>query len=84
MLKNIYDPDTFSGTVRAGIIRLILSLTVEHDFDLVSHDIEADFLYSDLKPEENIYIRRPTGVSDDIMPNIVQLKKMLIWPSASL
>ena len=46
--------------------------------------IKTAFLYSDLKPEENINIRRPTGVSDDNMPHIVQLKKCLYdLPQAS-
>jgi hypothetical protein len=77
MLKNIFDPDTYAGTVRTDSIRILLSLAAEHDLDLVSHDIKTAFLYSDLKPEENIFLRRPTGVSDDIMPYIVQLKKYL-------
>ena len=84
ILKNIYDPDTFAGTVRADTLRLILSLAAEHALDFVSHDIKTAFLYSDLKPEENIYIRRPAGVSDDIMPYNVQLKKCLYGlPQAS-
>ena len=77
MLKNIYDPDTFSGPVRADTLRLILSLAAEHYLDLVSHDIKTAFLYSDLKPEENIHLRRPAGVTDDITLLIVQLKKCL-------
>ena len=48
MLKNILDPDTFAGTVRADTLRLILSLAAEHDLDLISHDIKTAFLYSDL------------------------------------
>ena len=84
MLKNIFDPDTYAGTVRADSIRLLLSIAAEHDLDLVSHDIKTAFLYSDLKPEENIFLRRPTGVSDNIMPYIVQLKKCLYGlPQAS-
>ena len=76
-LKNIYAPDTFAGTIRADTLRLILSLAAEHDLVLVSHDIKTAFLYFDLKPEENIYLRRPAGVTDDIMPLIVQFKKYL-------
>ena len=75
MLKNILDPDTFAGTVRSDTLRLLLSLAAEQDMDLVSHDIKTAFLYSDLKADENIYLRRPNRVTDDIMPPIVQLQK---------
>ena len=77
MLKNILDSDTYAGTVRADTLRLLLSIAAEHDLDLVSHDIKTAFLYSDVKPNEDIYLRRPNGVTDDIMPAIVQLKKCL-------
>ena len=52
--------------------------------DLVSHDIKTAFLCSDLKPTEDIYIRRPPGVDNNIMPFIVKLKKCLYGlPKAS-
>jgi hypothetical protein len=44
---------------------------------LVAHDIKTAFLYPSLKADENIYTRRPSGVSDDVMPPIVQLLKYL-------
>ena len=69
------DSDIFVGTVRADSHRLILSLGAEYDLDLVSHDIKIVFLYSDLQHNKDIYLRRPTGVNDDIMPFIVTLKK---------
>ena len=50
-------------------------LVAEHDMDLVSNDIKTAFLYSDLKPTEDIYLRHPNGVTDDIMSSIVQFKK---------
>ena len=75
MLKNKLDPDTYAGTVRADTLRPLLSLAAEHDLDLVSHDIKTAFLYSDLKANEDIYLHRPIGVTDEIMPAIVQLKK---------
>ena len=84
MLKNILDPDTFAGTVRSDTLRLLLSLAAEHDMDLVSHDIKTAFLYSDLKADENINLRRPNGVTDDVMPPIVHLQKCLYGlPQAS-
>ena len=77
MLKNILDPNTFAGTVRADILRLLLSLAAEYGLYLVSHDIKTAFLYSDLLPNEHIYLRLPTDVSDDIMPSIFKLQKYL-------
>ena len=50
----------------------------------VCSDTRTAFLLSDLKPNENIYIRRPTGVTDEILLYIVQLKKCLYGlPQAS-
>ena len=84
MLKNILDPDTFAGIVRSDTLRLLLSLAAEHDMDLISHDIKTAFLYSDLKADENIYLRRPSGGTDEVMPPIVQLQKCLYGlPQAS-
>ena len=52
--------------------------------DLISIDIKTAFLYSDLKSIEDIYIRRPSDVDDNIMPYIVKLKKCLYGlPQAS-
>ena len=84
MLKNILDSDTYAGTVRADTLRLLLSPAAEHDLDLISHDSKTAFSYLDLKPNEDIYLRRPNGVTDDIMLAIVQLKKCLYGlPQAS-
>jgi hypothetical protein len=84
MLKNILDSDTYAGTVRSDTLRLLLSLAAEHDMDLVSHDVKTAFLYPSLKPEEFIYLRRPNGSDNTIMPAIVQLKKCLYGlPQAS-
>ena len=45
--------------------------------DLISHDVKTAFLYSSLKPDEEIYLKRPKGVTDDMMSPIVELKKYL-------
>ena len=83
-LKSIYDPDTYTGTVGSPTIRLLLALAAHDDLDLVSHDIKSAFLYSFLKPEEKIYLKHPSGTTDDIMPPVVQLIKCLYGlPQAS-
>ena len=84
MLKNIFDQDTYAGTVRYDTLRLLFSLVAEKDLDLVSHDVKTAFLYPSLKPEEFIYLRRPNGADDNIMPAIVKLQKCLYGlPQAS-
>ena len=46
--------------------------------------MKTAFLYPSLKPEEFIYLRRPNGADNSIMPAIVQLKKCLYGlPQAS-
>ena len=59
MVKSLLDSDSYAVTVRADTLRLLLSLTAEHDLDLASHDIKTTFLYFGLKPDTIIYIRRP-------------------------
>ena len=50
----------------------------------MSHDIKSAFFYSSLKPEEKIFLKRPSGTVDDIMPPIVQLVKCIYGlPQAS-
>ena len=73
-LKNLFDPDTYAETVSSPTLRL-LYIAAEEDMDSISHDIKIDFLYSYLKPEEKVYIKRPGGANDDIMPPIVRLGK---------
>ena len=83
-LKTIFDPDTYAGTVSSPTLRLLLAVAAEDDLDLVSNDIKFAFLYSSLKPEELIFLKRPSGASDDIMPHVVQLVKCLYGlPQAS-
>ena len=75
MLKNLHDPDTYAGTVHSDTLRLFFSVAATLDLDLVSHDIKTAFLYPSLKANEDIYLRRPAGATDDIMPPIIKLLK---------
>jgi hypothetical protein len=84
MLKNLLNPDTYAGTAHSDTLRLFFSVAATRDLDLVSHDIKTAFLYPSLKENEDIYLRRPTGATDDIMPPIVKLLKCLYGlPQAS-
>jgi hypothetical protein len=67
--------DTFADTVSSRSINLILSLAAIFDMELQSIDIKTAFLYSPVK--EEIYIQRPPGINDDIMPPFMKLKKCL-------
>jgi hypothetical protein len=55
----------------------LFSVAASLDLDLVSHDIKTAFLYPSLKENEDIYLRRPTVATDDVMPPIVKLLKCL-------
>jgi hypothetical protein len=84
MLHNLHDPDTYAGTVRSDTLRLFFSVAATLDLDLVSHDIKTAFLYPSLKEGEDIFLRRPAGASDEVMPPIVKLLKCLYGlPQAS-
>ena len=83
-MKNIFDPCTYAGTVSSPTLRLFLAIAAQDDLDLVSHDIKSAFLYSSLQPEEKIFVKRPSGAGDDIMPPVVQLVKCIYGlPQAS-
>ena len=83
-LKNIYDPDTYAGTIRSDTLRLFFSVVASADLDLTTHDVKTAFLHPELKDGEDIYLRRPPGATDDIMPAIVKLQKCLYGlPQAS-
>ena len=51
---------------------------------MTTHDVKTAFLHPELKLGEDIYLRRPPGASDDVMPAIVKLQKCLYGlPQAS-
>jgi hypothetical protein len=56
-------------------VNLIFFLAAQYDLELESLDIKTAFLYSFLR--EDIYLKRPKGVGDDLMPPIVKLNKCL-------
>ena len=67
-LKNIFDPDTYADTVRTDNLPLFLIIFPEKDVDMASHDVKMFFLYSSLKSDKKVYLRRPKGATDDLMP----------------
>ena len=77
---NLFNILTYAGTVK--------SETIVHrsnpDLEIEGWDICQAFLYSDLKPNEEIYMRSPHGVPESPMPKIVKLNKCIYGlPQAS-
>jgi hypothetical protein len=66
---------TFADTASAKSINILLSFAASENLDISSIDVKTAFLYSPLK--EEIYLRRPSGISDNIMPAIVKLNKCI-------
>ena len=65
--------ETYAGNVRSESVKIILAIAAELDMILESVDVKTAFLYPPLKPDEVIYMRRPAGLTDSDMPEVVQL-----------
>jgi hypothetical protein len=82
--NNVYRLETYAGTARTESIKIILAVAAELDMYLESVDVKTAFLYAPLKQDEVIYMRRPAGLTDADMPEIVQLTHCIYGlPSAS-
>ena len=80
----VFEHDTYAGTARSESIKIILAIAAELDMILESVDVKTAFLYPELKPDEIIYMRRPAGLTDADMPEVVQLTHCIYGlPSAS-
>jgi hypothetical protein len=65
-------------------MRILLAIVAQHDLDHDSLDVKTAFLYPTLKPEDKAWLKRPTGLTDNDMPLIVELIKSLYGlPKAS-
>jgi len=81
---NVYRQETYAGTARTESIKIILAIAAELDMYLESVDVKTAFLYPPLKEDEVIYMRRPAGLTDADMPEVVQLTHCIYGlPSAS-
>jgi len=67
--------DTFADTIDSKSINIIFAIAAQENMHLASIDIKTAFLYSPM--QEEVYIRRPKGVTDDLMPEYVKLNKCL-------
>ena len=59
--------------MRSESVKIILSIAAELDMILESVDVKTAFLYPPLKPDEVIYMRRPAGLTDSDVPEVVQI-----------
>jgi hypothetical protein len=67
--------DTFADTIDSKSINIIFAIAAQENMHLASIDIKTAFLYSPM--QEEVYLRRPKGVTDDLMPEYVKLNKCL-------
>ncbi len=74
----------YASTVKSESVRMLLSIAAIENMEMESIDVKSAFLYSNLKEGEIIYMRRPAGLTDDDMPEFVQLNKCIYgMPEAS-
>jgi hypothetical protein len=66
---------TFAETVASKSIHLILNIAAILDLHLFSFDVASAFLHS--KIQEDVYMRRPKGLTDSHMEPIVKLRKCI-------
>ena len=65
-------------------VRFLLGIAAELDYEIECVDVKTAFLHSTLTPGEVVYLRRPVGLTDDDMPEIVELIKCIYGlPQAS-
>ena len=81
---DIYNMNKYASTVKSESVRMLLSIATIENMKMESIDVKSAFLYSNLKEGEIIYMRRPAGLTDDDMPEFVQLNKCIYgMPEAS-
>jgi hypothetical protein len=74
---DFFNNKTYSGTVRSETVRLLFSILAETDYEFQSADVRTAFLYGEVPANQDIYMSRPTGLTDDDMPPVVRLRKCL-------
>ena len=56
------------GTVRSETVRLLFSILAETDYEFQSADVRTAFLHGEVPANQDIYMSRPTGLTDEHMP----------------
>ena len=58
-------------------MKVCMAIAATEDMEMELIDLRSAFLYSPLKEDEVIYMRRPPGLNDSHMPKLVKLKKCI-------
>ena len=66
---------TYADTASSKSINILFSIAAQNNLDLCTIDITSAFLYSPLN--EELYLKRPTGLTDNDIPLVVKLDKCL-------
>jgi len=70
--------------VKSETLRILLAVVAERDYDYDSLDVKTAFLYHLLHPDDTVWMKRPSGLTDAHMPPIIELNKALYGlPKAS-
>ncbi|WZZ73743.1 hypothetical protein YC2023_085113 [Brassica napus] len=68
--------ETFAPVAKLHIIRILLSLAINLEWDLRQMDVKNAFLQGEL--EDEVYMRPPPGMEDFVKPgNVLRLKKAI-------
>ena len=83
--KNLHNSETYSGMVSMDTMKLLLSIAVTLDYDMILMDLVCAFLTMTVNkqrprhspadpppPDETYYVRRPPGLTDADIPYIIQ------------
>jgi len=58
-------------------VKICMAIAATEDMEMELIDVRSAFLYSLLKDDEIIYMKRPPGLNDSHMPKLVRLKKCI-------
>jgi hypothetical protein len=79
-----FDPNNYAATVKSETLRILLAIVAERDFDYDSLDVKIYFLYPSLHPDDQVWVKRPYGLTDFIKFFMVYLKLLNISKSSFL
>ena len=71
---DIYSHKPYAVIVMSESVRLLLAT---ENLELKSADVSSAFLYGEIPDDQHIYMKRPSGLTDDDMPPIVRLRKSI-------
>ena len=74
---DLYCNKTYAGCVMSETVRLMLSVAAAEDMEVASLDVKTAFLYGLIPITQFIFMRRPAGLTDADMPQIIRLQKCI-------